>query len=907
MHRRGLAICLKALGESHPATATSFNNLGEIIRDQGRLTEAEAMNRRALAIRLDVRGEEHLETALSYNNLAVVLWAQRKLAEAELMLHRALTIKLKTLGDAHLATANSYNNLAEVLREEGKLAEAETMHRNALATRVKELGEAHPDTAASYNNLALVLLAQGKLAEAEAMLRQDLAIGVKALGEFHPATATTYNNLAVVLGDEGRLAEALTMHRHALAARLKSLGDGHPDTATSYHHLGQTLARLGKADDALGALTDAVRVFKLARLRGARGLEYGLLGEQDPSPVLALALARAGRSQEAWERWEQGQARGVLDEVAGRAARPLTAGEALSESDLLRRSQAVDESISRLVHQDRLTPQDEKRLADLRREESDTRRQLLDLQQILERKYGPLAGRPVTLDEAQAAIPDDTILVGWVDADLRHAACVLRRTGPPVWVAIAGLGRHEAWDAEDEARAGRLRDALAARAPEREWRPLFEALARQRIGPLEPHLKNVRRIVVVNSPGLAGVPIEVLLAIHGGGREPRRDVAYTPSAAMFVHLARATRPAVRPATLLALGDPAYSVAKSDTKQRGSPPDHGLRVARVEPNGNADLFGIKAGDILLEYNGTPLKAVGDLREVAADRGPKRVTLRVWRAGDVRPVEVASGPLGVGLDGTEVVQALRARDEVIRGTRGDSWDRLPGTRQEVQAIAGLFSAGGVTTILGDEARESVLQGLARSGKLKTFRFLHFAAHGRADPRSAYRSGLILAPDPDRSGETNEPETDGEIAAEQIARTWDLDADLVVLSACQSALGRAAGGEGYLGFTQPLLAKGARSVVLSLWKVDDRATALLMRRFYENLLAKREGLESPMPKAEALGEAKRWLRELPGGQVVLDRAGVTRSEPRKSKIGETPSSTRPFNHPYYWASFILIGNPD
>src|SRR5262249_26051104 len=156
------------------------------------------------------------------------------------------------------------------------------------------------------------------------------------------------------------------------------------------------------------------------------------------------------------------------------------------------------------------------------------------------------------------------------------------------------------------------------------------------------------------------------------------------------------------------------------------------------------------------------------------------------------------------------------------------------------------------------------LARSGKLKGYRYLHFAAHGRDDPRSAYRTALILAPDPDRSADPSVFESDGEITAEEIARTWDLDADLVVLSACETALGRQAGGEGFLGFAQPLLARGARGLVLSLWRVDDRATALLMARFYQNLLGKRPGLETPLPKAEALAEAKRWLRGLTAEEV-------------------------------------------
>jgi CHAT domain-containing protein len=205
------------------------------------------------------------------------------------------------------------------------------------------------------------------------------------------------------------------------------------------------------------------------------------------------------------------------------------------------------------------------------------------------------------------------------------------------------------------------------------------------------------------------------------------------------------------------------------------------------------------------------------------------------------------------------------------------------------------------------------MARAGKLKSYRYLHFAAHGRDDPRSAYRTALLLAPDPDRSADPTAFDTDGEITAEQIARTWDLDADLVVLSACESALGQQAGGEGFLGFAQPLLAKGARSLVLSLWKVDDRATALLMARFYQNLLGKRPGLKAPLAKAEALDEAKTWLRELTGAEVGPALAALPRGPLRPLADGgaapprESPAGPRPYEHPYYWAAFILIGDPN
>jgi CHAT domain-containing protein len=140
------------------------------------------------------------------------------------------------------------------------------------------------------------------------------------------------------------------------------------------------------------------------------------------------------------------------------------------------------------------------------------------------------------------------------------------------------------------------------------------------------------------------------------------------------------------------------------------------------------------------------------------------------------------------------------------------------------------------------------------------------------------------------------------------------LVTLSACQTALGKHEGGEGFVGFAQALTLAGSRSVCLSLWNVNDTATALLMRRFYENLLGKREGLQEPMRKAAALAEAKAWLRELPRDQALRLVAEVTKGADRGKRTGKTPTAAavetrleRPYSHPYYWAPFVLFGEAD
>ena len=175
---------------------------------------------------------------------------------------------------------------------------------------------------------------------------------------------------------------------------------------------------------------------------------------------------------------------------------------------------------------------------------------------------------------------------------------------------------------------------------------------------------------------------------------------------------------------------------------------------------------------------------------------------------------------------------------------------------------------------------------------------------------RSALILAqddlPDPLQQALTGKKGYDGRLTAAQIMRTWKLDAELITLSACETGLGKYQGGEGYLGFAQALFVAGSRSLVLSQWQVDDNATALLMTRFYENLLGKRKGLAKPMPKAEALREAKEWLRGLTAKEVDQALVQLPRGEPREKPAVPVPAAVHPYAHPYYWAAFILIGDP-
>jgi CHAT domain-containing protein len=289
------------------------------------------------------------------------------------------------------------------------------------------------------------------------------------------------------------------------------------------------------------------------------------------------------------------------------------------------------------------------------------------------------------------------------------------------------------------------------------------------------------------------------------------------------------------------------------------------------------------------------------------------VELWRNGQVRSVTVRPGSLGIGLSPQAPLAALRARwdgEEAVRASRGSGkFVPLPGTRREVLAISQFFEQPKL--LLGSEASEQVLDELARADRLKRYRYLHLATHGVAIPDHGLRSFLALAqdrlPDPLTVPPPGQKLFDGRLTAADILHAWALDADLVTLSACETGLGQPGGGEGYVGFAQALFLAGARSLVLSQWKVDDQATALLMVRFYQNLLGQREGLTQPLGKAAALAEAKRWLRSLTYEQAERlgkELGSIYRGEVVPATAAVTEA--QPYAHPYYWAGFILIGDP-
>ncbi|MEP6742300.1 MAG: CHAT domain-containing tetratricopeptide repeat protein [bacterium] len=190
------------------------------------------------------------------------------------------------------------------------------------------------------------------------------------------------------------------------------------------------------------------------------------------------------------------------------------------------------------------------------------------------------------------------------------------------------------------------------------------------------------------------------------------------------------------------------------------------------------------------------------------------------------------------------------------------RLPFSRQEAEGIAALTPSDSTLKALGFKANLAT----ALSPEVSRYRIVHFATHALVNPERPYLSGLLLS----LVDEQGRPQN-GFLSLSDIYNLH-LPADLIVLSACQTAIGKEVKGEGIIGLTRGFMYAGAPRVMATLWKVDDAATAEMVKRFYRALLVEK------LPPAAALQAAQLQM-----------------------------SKHRLWSSPYYWAGFVLQGEPN
>lgn len=246
---------------------------------------------------------------------------------------------------------------------------------------------------------------------------------------------------------------------------------------------------------------------------------------------------------------------------------------------------------------------------------------------------------------------------------------------------------------------------------------------------------------------------------------------------------------------------------------------------------------------------------------------------------------------GVSGASVWTRTAAAGETDSGSPLQMvWPDLPFARAELDALQDLFGAEAEIRTAAAASEDAVKR------RATDFRYLHLATHARLDSAMPLDSFLLLSASESGSAGSE----DGVLRAWEVIEEMELDADVVTLSACESGLGEEFAGYGLLGLTRAFQLAGARSVVASLWQVNDRSTSALMVRFYRGLL-------NDLAPSEALRQAQ--LDLLRGEVTIPGRSPSTFDRLRTrlaSPVGDPVREERKddYSHPHHWAAFQVYG---
>jgi CHAT domain-containing protein len=862
--REALAINRTLFGDEHPRVAGSLTTLGEIVAfGKGDYAEAESLCREAVLIVQKTYGDEHYQMAWCMQVLGNILKIKADYANAEPMLRRALAIRRKVLGSGDDEVAWSLYRLGDVLYGQGDYAGAEPLYREALSIFRRQLGGEHQDVASLLVSFGGLLVAKGDYAGAEAFYREALAIERKLLVRGHRDITRTLVSLANLLYRKGEYDEAESLYLEVLTverelkgkenpysltnlARLlhaksdyasakplyleadiilrETYGGEHPYVLWNLRHLARLLCEEQDYAGAESLLVEAADAYDVARLRAGAGTERATFA-YSPYPRLAAVRLTLGDSSGAWVAAERDLGRVLADLLMTAGQRPLSSREQARADSLMDALGILQEQVL-AFHEAAQRDSTVKRQTQFETARTRLFRAEAEwsaFQREIAAKYPVREGEAYSLERVQAALDEDMAILGWLNVTLTKGT-----HGP--WAYLIRNSGPVVW-----ASLERPHTQGGLSTSER-VRQLSDGLA-------SPEISHVG--VKHDAGALWGVTVAPLAdALKGIER-----IIVIPSGAM-------------------LGVPVEALVDNEGAFLG------------------DRFSISyapSATIHAWLNELPPTGEGRQKEQTLLVGDPPFTNAHLAAMEGQKPEFLVAGASIP-DGTIMRGVLAGNEEAI-----ESLPRLPGTGDEVRRVS--LIAREPTLLLGPDASEQELTRLAEAESLIRFSTIHIATHALVDDESPERSALVLSqvnlPDALEAAVTGVRVFDGLVTAREIVSEWKLDADLVTLSACETGLGREVRGEGYVGFSHAFFQAGARSLLVSLWKVEDRATSLLMERFYENYFGRRENERAGngkerLSKVGALREAKQWLRD------YVDEEGH-----------------RPYEHPYYWSAFILIGD--
>jgi CHAT domain-containing protein/Tfp pilus assembly protein PilF len=820
---RVIAIKQQLLGAEHPQVAVSMRLFANLLSTKADYERARPFYERAIAIYEKTPGADPRREAYAYTDFGEMLTKSGDFAGARSMLERALTIQERYFAPDNLNTAGALVTYAVLLREMGDYSKSRDCFQRASNIYDKRLGPGHVMSVESLSEFGALLNRMGRAGEAKPLLETALAIAEKTYGPTHIDLAFVLNNLAAASASLGETTRARGLYERAIAIATPVYGTNHPDVARILAGYAALLLRLGENRLALDA---ALRTEQIGRdhltatirtLPERQALRYAATRATAIDVLLRIAAHDPSSRRSVFDALVRSRAL-VFDEMAARH-RVMAQSNDPEIAHLWESLAAARERLSRLVVQGPGTFQgnryaaalDHARATKEKAERSLAERSASFRRELVQREAG---GREV----AAALMPGDA-LVSFVryGSDPNYIAFV-QRAGEenPAVVPLGPAHRIEALvgalrrDIQAEAEAPGRARVLS----ESRYRNTGEALRQRLWDPLVPALGNARRVFITPDHEINLIDFAALPARQGGYLAEHGPLLHYLSAERDLIAPPATAPG---SGLLAIGAPAFD--------------------------------------------------------RSPRGPQLVS----RAG-----------------AAPVFRGSRAACSQFQALR---FDPLPGSSREVRDIGAVWNksdSGDVLERTGDAASESEFRQNAPGRRV-----VHIATHGffmdehcpsaaGAGENPLLLSGIALAGANRRSSAS--PETsagdhspllsfspsspDGIVTAEEIAAMDLGGVEWAVLSACETGLGKLLPGEGVFGLRRAFQVAGARTVIMSLWPVDDVSTERWMTALYRKRFASRLGT------AESVRSASR--------EILAQRRARGLS-----------------THPFYWAGFIAVGD--
>ncbi|MEL6105279.1 MAG: CHAT domain-containing tetratricopeptide repeat protein [Planctomycetota bacterium] len=862
----------KSLRKDAPQSfAASLYNLAELQRRIGDYVSADKLYREARDVQKAALGERHPDYANTLNSLAALQLNIGDHKSAIQILEEVCEITKPLAAESSRLYAGGLHNLATVHERAGDLTYAKQLHTRAGKLSEQQFGRQHPDYARSLLALGRIDKKLGEYASAEKLLLQAKDILESSLGDSHVAFADLIDHLADLYLVIGNVAGAEDLFTQARDIRRATLGQSHPSYAASLYSLAAVRvesADYGRAEslyrEALSIQRDQLdrnSVIQSRRQQLINQREMRCYLDRMISHSLEMGKPNARQIAESVWRWKGSVTarQKAYQEVATNAQlvplfkslRSITQQLSVAYSTV---PISPPKAASRTLQQNYLRRRTlwNERVSQLTREREQIQKQMARRAPEFRELQTPLSTAAI-----QSSLPQGSAFVdflayqhsvpnpnrqGFDDLQERYIAIVVPATGPVDVVALGSTQSvHEAIDG--------LRRGLT-QAHTRDGRDFARELRRSIWVPLEEHLQGFKTVVISPDSQLGTLPFAALPGqTPGSFLIEEYQVVSIPFARLLKKLPESRQREV--SHLLVVGDVNYESAIRNSR----PAQQMLAFAHEEGRLNRNRG---------RGNSSHWTSLPGFR----DELDSLTRLHHQRFGNAALVNVLSG-------------ANATEDRLFVHAKSSNTLHL--------VTHGFFLDPSINSI-----------GQADSNSLSTEKSMDGPDPFFDKWRPGLLSGLVLAGANSSSGDPENLD-DGILRAAEI-EAWSLpNVDLVVLSACETGLGPVAGGEGLTGLQRAFHVAGARSVIASLWKVDDRATQELMRRFYTNLWIKKQS------KIDALRNAQLWMLRHPGELAKLGveetetRGAVRDRRKRVVAAQEEPARTSPF----FWASFQLSGD--